>query len=111
MNKTDGLSNSEIFKRYTDKTRRNTLTQIQRQVGFVMAQHLRRQPCPNCGTPHSVPEAAGVAVDEYDFAASTSDRVGPCHSCKRTLLYVLPLDGGWRWCLDYNEASKEKAGQ
>lgn len=97
---TDGKTNSQIF----DAPNNLFLTSIQKQVRFVMKQHLQRKPCPNCGEEHNVPEAAGVAVDEYDFSGSSPDRTGPCRKCKRTLIFTLPMMGGWHWRLDPTEA-------
>lgn len=111
--KTDGLTNSEIFDRY--KRSRGIagsggLTSIQKQVGFLMAVHLNRKPCPNCGEPHNLPEAAGVTnIDAFDFGNGTSDRVGPCRKCGRTLIFTLPMLGGdWHWRLDPTEAHEKE---
>lgn len=98
--KTDKLTNTEILQASP-----SLLTSMQKQVRFVMSQHLQQKPCPNCGELHNVPEAAGYMFDEYDFSAHHSDRTGPCRRCGRTLIFVLPIMGGWRWQLDPKEAS------
>jgi hypothetical protein len=97
---TDGLTNSQILA-----VSKQRLTTIQKQVRYVMEMELTRKPCPNCGTPHNLPEAAGVTIDEFNFASKGSDRVGPCTKCKRTLIFTLPFVGDWHWRLDTSEAS------
>lgn len=100
---TDGRTNSQIWN--TDKL---FLTGIQKQVHFLMSQGLRCMPCPNCGEPHNLPDAAGVAnVDEFDFGNHGGDRIGPCRKCGRTLIYTLPIMGGWHWRLDPKEATSK----
>lgn len=109
--KTGGLTNSQIFEQYQrggSAGLASTLNNIQRQIGFVMAQDLERKACPNCGEAHNVLEASGVTdVDAYDFAAGHGDRKGPCRACGRTLIFTLPMMGGWHWRLDPAEARSE----
>jgi hypothetical protein len=97
---TDGLTNSQILA-----VSKQRLTTIQKQVRYIMEMELTRKPCPNCGTPHNLPDAAGVTIDEFNFASKGSDRVGPCTKCKRTLIFTLPFVGDWHWRLDTSEAS------
>jgi hypothetical protein len=105
--KTDGKTNSEIFEEYkrSKGTTRPFLTAYQKQVGYLMSIELAPRPCPNCGEPHNVPEAAGLSIDEFDFGNRTADRMGPCRKCARTLIFTLPMLGGdWHWRLDTAEA-------
>jgi hypothetical protein len=100
---TDGATNTQIRN-----ANRDGLTALQRQVRFVMQEELALKPCPNCGALHNLPMADGVHdIDEYDFAnrhAEHGDRHGPCRTCGRTLIFVLPLMGDWHWALDPSEA-------
>src|SRR5436190_23966420 len=97
---TGGITNSQIVEAQDARF----LTEYQKQVRYIMSQYLRRKPCPNCGEPHSVPEAAGKTIDEYDFSSGSGDEKGPCRKCKRTLIFTLPLMGDWHWRLDHAEA-------
>jgi hypothetical protein len=96
---TDRLTNTQILE-----TSNTLLTSIQKQLQFLMEQHLQQRPCPNCGANHNLPEAAGVIdIDRFDFGNHGGDRIGPCRQCGRTLIYTLPLTGGWHWRLDTEE--------
>lgn len=102
---TDGLTNSEIFaSEGRMRSDGRFLTAIQQQVSYVMRLEMARKPCPNCGELHNLPEAAGVAVDDFDFGNHGDDRIGKCRKCQRTLIFTLPLFGGWHWRLDPDEA-------
>ena len=96
---TNGLTNTQILET-GDK---RLLTSIQKQVRFIMEEYLQRKRCPNCGELHSVPEASGKTVDDFNFSNSGGDRAGPCRKCGRTLIFTLPIIGGWHWRLDPEE--------
>ena len=104
IQKTDGLTNTEIL---VDDARKHMLTSMQRQVRFVAMMETQRKACPNCGELHNLPEAAGLSVDEFNFANHGSDRIGQCRRCQRTLIFTLPLIGGWHWRLDPNEVTRQ----
>jgi hypothetical protein len=93
------MKNSELFA-----APKHLLGGLDKQRQYVMKIEMARKACPNCGELHNVPEAAGVAFDDYDFSAADSDRKGPCRKCKRTLIFTVPLMGDWFWRLDPNEA-------
>jgi len=103
IQKTDGLTNTEILE--ADKAH---LTSMQRQVQYVAKLETQRKGCPNCGTLSNLPEAAGVRVDDFNFANHGSDRIGACRGCQRTLIFTLPLIGDWHWRLDPAEATMKE---
>ena len=100
--KTDGLTNTQIIG-----TQKEYLTSIQKQIRFLMSQHLQHKPCPNCGELHNLPEVARLEIDEFNFGShDRGDRIGKCHKCNRTLIYTLPWPtGDWYWRLDPDEAT------
>jgi hypothetical protein len=105
--KTDGMTNTQILNSNSGAF----LTANQKQVRFVMSMELKQMPCPNCGEPHNLPQAAGLEIDDFNFDTSANDRVGRCRKCRRTLIFVLMMIGGWHWRLDPNEAMKPKGAQ
>jgi hypothetical protein len=59
------------------------------------------KPCPNCHTPVDRFVAAGIDIDEADMRTESRPRDdgNTCPHCKRGLVHVLPMLGGWHWSL------------
>lgn len=71
------------------------MTSIEKQRRFLVKTLSVAKPCPNCGFHHSFFEAAGVAMDNYDFTTTSSaDQKFRCRHCNRELLYHLPWPTG-----------------
>jgi hypothetical protein len=76
------------------------LTAIERQRRFIMRIQAMRQPCPNCGHPQDVFEAAGIPMDDYDFGVTNHSF--RCVSCKRQMEHCVPFishGSPWYWTL------------
>lgn len=77
------------------------LTGLERQRRFVLRMDSSRLPCPNCGAQQNVFEAAGIHINDYDFA--NPPKTFHCMGCKRELRHDVPLFHSgpalWLWGL------------
>lgn len=84
------MTNEEILK-----TPDALLGALDKQRKAVLNLALLRRPCPSCGAPANIIEAAGIALNDYAFGhESPSCR---CARCEAELEQVVPLFGGQGW--------------
>jgi hypothetical protein len=103
------MTNRELLERNIPK---DLLTVIEQQERFILRQGAMAKPCPNCAQPVNQFDAAGIDVNEFDVASKVhSDYQYHCPRCKRELLFILPLIGGWVWMLRPVTVERAEAAQ
>jgi hypothetical protein len=82
-------------------TRKDRLTEVDRQRQFLLRVEGSPMPCPACKKPVNVFQAAGITLEEYDFGKTT--HTYRCPACGAELEQVVPVfaSGGslWHWHL------------
>ena len=71
---------------------------LEKQRRYILRMLAMPMPCPNCATRSTWFQATGVEIDAWD-PKDAEKEVGECPSCKRWLIYTVPMMGIPYWRL------------